>query len=315
MHFAGPPRKTSHPPPYAFKASRSPLLRRSRLQLLGTIAFGALVFFFILSRLSGSGSDTIPAGTPAVVIVTTINQDLGEEYNEAVRQNRKDYAAKHGYETFLPSDRDYDIGNVPRSWARIPALRHAMTVFPHSAYFFYLDHRALIMNPSFRIEEHIMDRKRLEDLMITDVPVVPPDSVIKTFSHLKGDRIDLVLTQDKEGLLHNSFIIRRGEWAKYFLDAWFDPLYRSYNFQKSEQHALEHIVQWHGTILAKLALVPQRIMSSSVKDRSGHNTGGVYNEGDFIVTFDGCDKHKAATCEEDMAPFLRKLQGEGEDGG
>lgn len=79
--------------------------------------------------------------------------------------------------------------------------------------------------------------------MLVDKPVVPPESVIKTFPNLQGDKIDLVLTQDKDGLSQNSFILRRGEWAKYFLDAWFDPLYRSYNFQKAEGHALEHIVQ------------------------------------------------------------------------
>jgi mannan polymerase II complex MNN11 subunit len=74
--------------------------------------------------------------------------------------------------------------------------------------------------------------------------VVPPDSVIKTFANLKGDRIDLILTQDKDGLSPSSFVVRNGEWAKYFLDAWFDPIYRSYNFQKAETHALEHIVQY-----------------------------------------------------------------------
>lgn len=83
-----------------------------------------------------------------------------------------------------------------------------------------------------------MNTKRLEELMIRDQPIVPPDSVIKTFPHLKGQNIDFVLTQDKEGLAQGSFIIRRGEWSKFFLDTWFDPLYRSYNFQKADTHAL-----------------------------------------------------------------------------
>ena len=94
------------------------------------------------------------------------------------------------------------------------------------------------MNPSLSLESHILEKKRLESLMLKDKPVVPPDSVIKTFSHLKGDKIDIVLTQDGEGLCQGSFIVRRGEWARFFLDTWFDPLYRSYNFQKAEGHAL-----------------------------------------------------------------------------
>ena len=120
----------------------------------------------------------------------------------------------------------------------VPALRHALTKYPHSTYFFYLAPHGLIMNPKITLTSHIMDKKRLESIMLKDKPVVPPDSVIRTFTHLKGDKVDLVLTQDGEGLCQGSFVLRRGEWAKFFLDTWFDPLYRSYNFQKAEAHAL-----------------------------------------------------------------------------
>lgn len=113
-----------------------------------------------------------------------------------------------------------------------------MTKYPYTTYFFALSPHALIMNPPLTLESHIMEKKRLESVMLKDKPVVPPDSVIKTFSFLKGDKIDLVLTQDGEGLCQGSFILRRGNWARFFLDTWFDPLYRSYNFQKAEGHAL-----------------------------------------------------------------------------
>ena len=120
----------------------------------------------------------------------------------------------------------------------MPALRHALTKYPYSTYFFYLSPHSLIMNPKISLISHVMDKKRLESIMLRDKPVVPPDSVIRTFTHLKGDKVDLVLTQDAEGLCQGSFVLRRGEWAKFFLDTWFDPLYRSYNFQKAEAHAL-----------------------------------------------------------------------------
>ena len=143
-----------------------------------------------------------------------------------------------GYGTFFPNATEYDVGNSPRSWALVPAVRHAMTLHPYTTFFFILSPHSLIMNPSLSINAHIMAPKRIESIMLKDKPVVPPDSVIKTFSHLKGDKIDLVLTQDDEGLCQGSFIIRSGDWAKFFLDTWFDPLYRSYNFQKAEGHAL-----------------------------------------------------------------------------
>lgn len=113
-----------------------------------------------------------------------------------------------------------------------------MTKYQHTTYFFALSARALIMNPSLSLHSHILEKRRIESIMLRDKPVVPPDSVIKTFSHLKSDKIDIVLTQDGEGLCQGSFILRRGDWARFFLDTWFDPLYRSYNFQKAEGHAL-----------------------------------------------------------------------------
>ena len=118
-----------------------------------------------------------------------------------------------------------------------------MTLYPDSTWFWYLDATSLIANFSIPLTT-IVSPSKLESLMIVNEPVVPPDSVIKTFGNLKGDRIDVVIAQDKEGLSVQSFVVRRGEWAKYFLDAWFDPIYRSYNFQKADCHALEHIVQY-----------------------------------------------------------------------
>lgn len=109
---------------------------------------------------------------------------------------------------------------------------------PHSTYFFFLDAHALIMDPTLSLASHVLDSKRLESLMIKDHPVVPPDSVIKTFSHLSPKDVDIIITQDAEDLVPGSFIIKQGPWAKFFLDVWFDPLYRSYNFARAEKHAL-----------------------------------------------------------------------------
>lgn len=117
-------------------------------------------------------------------------------------------------------------------------MRHALTNFPYTEYYWFLDQNALIMNPNLKIETHIMNPKRMDALMIKDQSIVPPDSVIKTFKHLKGQQIHFSITQDKDGLAPGSFIVRNGDWSKFLLDTWFDPLYRSYNFQKAERHAL-----------------------------------------------------------------------------
>ena len=187
------------------------------------------------------------------------------------------------------------------------------------------------MNPSINLKSHVLDAKRLESLMLRDKPVVPPDSVIRTFSHLKGDKVDLILTQDNEGLAQGSFILRRGEWAKFFLDTWFDPLYRSYNFQKAEGHALvhhpspapllrklfaltipssflqEHIVQWHPTILTKLALVPQHLINSygvDIASRGGKEV--MHKEGEFVVRLIGCELDSARYCEKEFDTYYQQ---------
>ena len=151
--------------------------------------------------------------------------------------------------------------------------------------------------------------------MIPNIPVVPPDSVIKTFPSLSGDRVDLVLSQDADGLSEHSFIIRGGDWAEYLLDAWYDPVYRTYNFQKAERHALEHIVQWHSTVLAKLALVPQHILNSySTKMAQFAASNGVYKEGHFIMSFGPCYSG-ARRCEIEMQPYVTTLDKQQHDSG
>lgn len=204
-------------------------------------------------------------------------------------------------------------------------MRHALSKFPDATYIWFLDQDAFIMNPSLRIEDHILKPSRLEALMIKDHPVVPPDSIIKTFTHLKGKDVDFVLTQDKDGLSVGSFLVRNGEWAEFFLETWFDPIYRSYNFQKAETHALvsahpcaehvmrtcrredmlltvrkkEHIVQWHPTILSKLAIVPQNALNSYSKKEKGDE----YKPGDLIVRFADCEKRSSQACAKDSKPF------------
>ncbi|KAF2141255.1 glycosyltransferase family 34 protein [Aplosporella prunicola CBS 121167] len=315
MHFAFPPRKTSRTPPYVAAANSrksGALLPRRKAKQLALFALIALGFFYLVRSMFGSNAngsssveleEPIPAGTPPVVLVTTFVDGLSEQFKSGVKRNREAYAAKHGYATFYPNNSDYNLGSQPASWGKVPSMRHAMTVFPHSTFFFYLDYNTLILEPSINVETHITDKNRLEELMIVGLPVVPPDSVITTFSHLSGDSVNLILTQDAEGLCQNSFIVRRGEWAKYFLDAWFDPLYRSYNFQKAEGHALEHVVQWHGTVLSKLALIPQRIMNSYTQETHG-KTDSLYQEGDFVVSWPSCIRDRKDKCEEDMTAWF-----------
>ncbi|KAK2733365.1 hypothetical protein FQN57_002155 [Myotisia sp. PD_48] len=308
MQFALPPRKSSQPPIYSRPASSG--IRRRQLKSCGIVTCIAIsILYFIFHILSSDATDTSAAHGPPVVVVTMLDEEqFSDPYIQKIKQNREDYVKRHGYVNFFASTVEYlpAIKGAPRSWALIPAMRHALSLYPGSTYFFHLSPHAVIMDPSVSLASHVLDRSRLDSLMIKDVPVVPPDSVIKTFNHIGAKDVDLIISQDLENLSPGSFILRRGEWAKFFLDAWFDPLYRSYNFAKSEVHALDHIVQWHPTILAKLALIPQRIINSYSSEVPNPGENGRYKDGDFIIRVAGCETTAERNCEKEMEPYFQK---------
>jgi len=72
------------------------MLRRSRVQAIAItiIAVGAILF--LVSRLFGGG-ESIPSGTPPVVIVTVVDESsYSKEYIKNIKENRIEYARKHG---------------------------------------------------------------------------------------------------------------------------------------------------------------------------------------------------------------------------
>ncbi|KAJ0124944.1 hypothetical protein J7T55_006287 [Diaporthe amygdali] len=318
MHLPYPKRKSSNAQPFLPRGSSSSryglgfsIPRRYRSQAFAGAALFLIGLIWLLTR-SGSSqhggrsgsigmANHVPSGKPPTVIVTVVDEKrFGERYTDLVKENRRLYAEKHGYETFFPKVGEYDLKGAPASWTKVVAMRHALTKFPDATYFWYVDIDTFIMNPALAIERDIMSAAKLEAMMIVDKPVVPPDSIIHTFSHLKAEDVDFVVTQDKDGLATNSWLIRNSEWSRFFLETWFDPTYRSYNFQKAETHALEHIVQWHPTILSNLALVPQRVINSYDKSEKGQE----YSTGDLSVRFVKCAKSiKKPTCETEAEPY------------
>ncbi|KAI1210310.1 glycosyltransferase family 34 protein [Annulohypoxylon truncatum] len=302
MHYAYPPRKSSNPPPYLPRSSRIPRIRRSHLR---PIALFGLIIIGLIWLFSGSSKHTkhTISGKPAVVLVTVFDEGSDNSaYHKNIRENRMQYAEKHGYGTLLAKVGDYDLNGAPASWSKVVAMRHAITKYPDCKYMWYLDQNAFIMNPNLKVEDYVMSASKLEANMLKDLPVVPPDSIIKTFSHIKGSDIEFVMSQDKEGLASGSFVIKNGEWAKFFLDTWFDPLYRSYNFQKAETHALEHIVQWHPTILSKLAIIPQHIINAY----NSNDHGAQYKDGDIAVVFAHCSDTGDKSCAKEAERFSQQ---------
>jgi hypothetical protein len=111
MHFALPPRKTSHPPPYARAAAarNSSDRRRQLYQLCSYVVLGILTIYLIV-RYAFSSRHTdaeeierIPAGTSPVVIVTVFDEEnTSPDYVQKIKANREDYASRHGITAPLP---------------------------------------------------------------------------------------------------------------------------------------------------------------------------------------------------------------------
>ena len=64
-------------------------------------------------------------------------------------------------------------------------------------------------------------------------------------------------------------------------------------------------MQWHPTILAKLALVPQRTMNSYSSQSKSAAEDGKYKEEDFIVHLAGCDTEPRRNCEKEMESYWK----------
>ena len=106
MHFALPPRKTSHPPPYVRNSNLTAAAhrRRKQIQVLAYAVLGVLTLYliyeFLFSFRSAEGREdgaTAIEGSQDIVIVTVFdNATMNENYMRMVRANRDDYAARHG---------------------------------------------------------------------------------------------------------------------------------------------------------------------------------------------------------------------------
>jgi mannan polymerase II complex MNN11 subunit len=64
--------------------------------------------------------------------------------------------------------------------------------------------------------------------------------------------------------------------------------------------------RWHGTILAKLALLPQNTFNA-YKTGNANPKNGQYTNGDFVAGFSGCDKDKR-NCADEMKDMFEAIE-------
>ncbi|KAG7938062.1 uncharacterized protein OGAPODRAFT_75412 [Ogataea polymorpha] len=262
----------------------------------------------IVFRPSGGGK------SPEIVIVTGVDFEQFEQgHLTKVVQNRVDYAHANGYgvyvrwiQEFIPTLQEF---HNDRKWAKLFILRAAMHAFPQAKYFWYLDENAYIMRHDIELYSYLLEPISLEPIILRDQPIVPPNGAIKTYKKTKPEDVRFVITQTKDGLNTDSFILKNDIYGKGLLEFWTDPLMRKYpSFVADDKDALMHILQWHPVILSKSAIVPGRTIaslhSSNIAEEADDTS--FYQEDDFVVNFKGCDVHH--TCELLLDSYWKKQQ-------
>ena len=62
---------------------------------------------------------------------------------------------------------------------------------PKTKWFWYLDENGLIMNMNINIHDYMLKPEILNSIMLRDLPLIPPDGIIKTYKMLELIQFDL----------------------------------------------------------------------------------------------------------------------------
>ena len=63
------------------------------------------------------------------------------------------------------------------------------------------------------------------------------------------------------------------------------------------------MVQWHPTILAKVAVVPQTVLGSYTNEVATADQGEAYISGDFVAQFNGCNADEKNNCDTQLSKY------------
>ncbi|WLF77874.1 putative alpha-1,6-mannosyltransferase mnn11 [Lodderomyces elongisporus] len=264
---------------------------------------------------------------PDVVIVTVVDFDrYSLDGLSKIVQNRVDYAHFNKYGIYVRWKQEFTsqlgslaaLDDVEKSkWTRLFALEAAMLAFPESSWFWYLDEDALIMDLNSNLNKQFLSAEILNQRILRDQPLIPPDGLIKTYKSTKPQNVKLILTQSDSKIETNSFLIKNDKasegFGKALVQIWSNSLYMNYqSFPYGPDSALTHILQWHPFVLSKTAIIPGKVIAAShdiPKDdetKEGGKEKVGYEDGDFVVQWSSCKT--AQECETILNIYHSKLK-------
>eukprot|EP00903_Cladosiphon_okamuranus_P006685 g6525.t1 len=214
------------------------------------------------------------------------------EYSDRSIQNKKGYAALHGYDVIVATGEDIDRSR-PAAWSKLLVLQKHLGSYD---YVIFVDIDAFIMNPTFKLE------------WILDVAQQQKETGGEE-AWGAGSESDLIVTQDWNGPNSGVVFVRNSEFSRWLLQEWWDQkqfVRGNYPFQY-EQRAMHFLLQtdvWKGrglqfyanfeVVRARTAVIDQCAMNSYLVHpwqvllgRTTLGTPASYVPGDFMLHFAG----------------------------
>lgn len=205
-----------------------------------------------------------------------------------VASNRQEYADLHGYTYQFLNVSKYNIGEAQPVWAKLPAIVEAFNLHPKAQWVWWLDLDALIMTPTVDLREYILSPEALEKKLLRGAEYNRPGqggTGVFSPKNQKFEDIEIIITQDQNGLNAGSFFIRRSEFTKILLSIWSDPFFVKAEWLGQEQESLFHLATEHEQVRKHVGIVQLReINAYALKNVDNWS----WEKGVLAIHFAGC---------------------------
>lgn len=268
------------------------------------VVFYLLIFFFLFKLFGFYVRPKIRKLNPKIVIILGVNDDGGvfkwkdakdwalEKYSI---KNKRKYSERHGYALSIKNLRSQKRYSKMwrKSWQKVDLIKETMNQYPNAMWFWWLDINTIIMNTQISLEKHFLNNLNLETYRTLENKNYS-NFIPKLHFSEYNNQIDLILTEDCNGINLGSFLIRRSEWSKMLLDLWWNK--KLYEHMKNiwindEQDALMSLYNYNSWIRNNVAFLPLRKINSvpiTACKSEGTKTQFVFHKNDFLVNMSGC---------------------------
>ena len=185
---------------------------------------------------------------PSEVVIVTASDGKGhnggiDDILGQTAANRKAYCEHHGYNYHFVNISKFDIPDAHPVWKKIPAIVDAFNQYPKAQWVFFLDLDAIIMSPKQDLNSLILSHAGLAKSLDFGVEWhrsdrIPLGVYMPNQEDVKFDEIDMLVTQDHNGINAGSFFLRRSKFTQWMLDIWADPFFMRHDWPGQEQDTL-----------------------------------------------------------------------------